>query len=147
MSLRNKAALVGISSLAIITRVFAIVHVTVISTLTRQPDTSWLYMWSSVEQCVGQLALSPFGISHSSSTRLTSACSHSRRQPGVVQNPIHTTSLTSEKAKAQHHQRLQECEPRAPFNDSQGSLLGNEVFVTGNHTFTGSTVVYNGHTL
>ena len=39
-------------------------------------------------------------------------------------------------------------EPRAPFNDSQGSLLGNEVFVTGNHTsFTGSTVVYNGHTL
>lgn len=38
-------------------------------------------------------------------------------------------------------------EPRAPFNDSQGSLPGNEVFVTGNRTLTGSTVVYNGHTL
>lgn len=53
MSSRKKVALVAIFSLAIITCVFAIVRVTVISTLTRQPDTSWSYMWSSVEQCVG----------------------------------------------------------------------------------------------
>ena len=53
MSFSRKAALVGIFSLAVITCVFAIVRVTVISTLTRQPDTSWSYMWSSVEQCIG----------------------------------------------------------------------------------------------
>ena len=59
MSLRKKTALVGIFSLAIITCVFAIVRVTVISTLTRQADPSWLYMWSSVEQCVGKWPVLP----------------------------------------------------------------------------------------
>ncbi|KAL8837434.1 MAG: hypothetical protein Q9170_002518 [Blastenia crenularia] len=52
MSLRKKIALVGIFSLAVITTVFAIVRVTSISALTKQPDTSWSYMWSSIEQCV-----------------------------------------------------------------------------------------------
>ena len=62
MSFSKKAALVGIFSLAVITCVFAIVRVTVISTLTRQPDTSWSYMWSSVEQCIGMRLLLPFQI-------------------------------------------------------------------------------------
>ena len=38
-------------------------------------------------------------------------------------------------------------EPRAPFNDSLGSPLDNVSFSGGEHVFTESTVVYNGHTL
>ena len=60
MSLSRKVALVGIFSLAVITCVFAIVRVTVISISTRQPDTSWSYLWSSVEQCIGMKVLLPF---------------------------------------------------------------------------------------
>ncbi|KAL9002678.1 MAG: hypothetical protein Q9188_004404 [Gyalolechia gomerana] len=52
MSLRKKLALVGIFSLAVITTIFAIVRVTSISALTHQPETSWSYMWSSIEVCV-----------------------------------------------------------------------------------------------
>ncbi|KAH9905727.1 hypothetical protein F4778DRAFT_802192 [Xylariomycetidae sp. FL2044] len=48
----KKLALAGLFSLVIITMVFSIVRVTVVSALTRQPDISWLYFWSSVEQCV-----------------------------------------------------------------------------------------------
>ena len=36
---------------------------------------------------------------------------------------------------------------RAPFNESQGSSLGNDTFPAGTHTYVASTVVYNGHTL
>jgi len=54
MSIRKKLALIGIFSLVIITMVIAIVRVAVISALTRQPDTSWSYMWSSIEQCIGE---------------------------------------------------------------------------------------------
>lgn len=62
MSLRKKAALVGIFSLAIITCVFAIVRVIVISTETRQLHVLWSYKWNqavwiSVEQCVGKRPL------------------------------------------------------------------------------------------
>lgn len=53
ITLRQKVALAGIFSLAIITISFAIIRVTVISVLTEQPDVSWLYMWSFVEQTVG----------------------------------------------------------------------------------------------
>ena len=60
MSLSKNVALVSIFSLAVITCVFAIVRVTVISTLNRQPDTSWSYLWSSVEQCIGMKLLLPF---------------------------------------------------------------------------------------
>ena len=37
--------------------------------------------------------------------------------------------------------------PRAPFNESRGSPLGNYSFPGGNQTFVESTVVYNGHTM
>ena len=60
MSLSRKVVLGGIFSLAVITCVFAIVRITVISISTRQPDTSWSYLWSSVEQCIGMKALLPF---------------------------------------------------------------------------------------
>jgi hypothetical protein len=46
--------LIGIFSLTVITTLFAIVRVTVISSLTRQPDPSWAYMWSAIEQCIGK---------------------------------------------------------------------------------------------
>ena len=62
MSLRKKAALVGIFSLAIITCVFAIVRVIVISTVTHDSHTAWSAIWNqakwiSVEQCVGKRPL------------------------------------------------------------------------------------------
>lgn len=51
---KKKLALVGLFSLVIITMVFAIVRVVVVTDATsRQPDTSWLYLWSSIEQAVG----------------------------------------------------------------------------------------------
>lgn len=53
ITFRQKVALAGIFSLAVITMSFAIIRVTVISTLTEQPDVSELYMWSSIEQTVG----------------------------------------------------------------------------------------------
>lgn len=62
MSLRKKAALVGIFSLAIITCVVAIVRVIVISTVTAQPHALWSSRWNqavwiSVEQSVGKRPL------------------------------------------------------------------------------------------
>ena len=54
MSIRKKLALIGIFSLVIITMAIAVVRVAVINALTRQPDTSWSYMWSSIEQCIGK---------------------------------------------------------------------------------------------
>ena len=44
----------GIFSLAIITTVFAVIRVTVVSTFTKQPEPSWLYLWNSVEHCIGK---------------------------------------------------------------------------------------------
>ncbi|OTB08910.1 hypothetical protein M426DRAFT_18309 [Hypoxylon sp. CI-4A] len=49
---RKKLALIGIFSLVIVTMIFSIVRVLVTSKLSRQPDTSWLYLWSSIEQCI-----------------------------------------------------------------------------------------------
>lgn len=58
ISTKKKLALFGIFSLVIITMIFAIVRTAVISSLTRQPDTSWSYMWSSIEQNVGMFNVS-----------------------------------------------------------------------------------------
>ncbi|KAL8927555.1 MAG: hypothetical protein Q9208_002360 [Pyrenodesmia sp. 3 TL-2023] len=52
MSLRKKVALGSVFSLTVITTVFAVVRVTSVSALTKQPDPSWSFMWSSIEQCV-----------------------------------------------------------------------------------------------
>ncbi|KAF2136435.1 uncharacterized protein K452DRAFT_279988 [Aplosporella prunicola CBS 121167] len=46
---RRKAGLAAVFCVTIITMVFAIVRVAVISSLTVQPDMSWLYMWSNIE--------------------------------------------------------------------------------------------------
>ncbi|KAI0514353.1 hypothetical protein F5B22DRAFT_611247 [Xylaria bambusicola] len=49
---RRKMALIGIFSLVLVTIAFAIVRVVVVSELTHQPDVSWLYLWSAIEQGV-----------------------------------------------------------------------------------------------
>lgn len=54
MRWEKKLAFLGIFSLVIITMIFAIVRVSVISALSGQPDTTWLYFWSTIEQCVGK---------------------------------------------------------------------------------------------
>ena len=54
MSIRKKLALIVIFSFVIVTMAIAVVRVAVISALSRQPDTSWSCMWSSVEQCIGK---------------------------------------------------------------------------------------------
>ena len=52
ISLRRKLALFGIFSLTVVTMVFAIVRVVVITARSKEPDQSWLYMWSSIEQTI-----------------------------------------------------------------------------------------------
>ncbi len=59
MRLRRKLALAGIYSLVIITIIFAIVRTTLVSSLTRLPDTLWLYMWSAIETTIGVCTFSP----------------------------------------------------------------------------------------
>ena len=109
MSLRKKVALVGIFSLAIITCVFAIIRVTVIITLTHQPNISWTYMWSSLEQCIGKR---PFLLLENwqrrEATGLIFTFSHNRCQPCIFQDPVHTASVSPQTAEAQYHKRLQE---------------------------------------
>ncbi|THV54438.1 hypothetical protein BGAL_0026g00090 [Botrytis galanthina] len=46
---RQKLALAGLFSLTMITMTFAIVRVAVVSTASRLPDISWLYLWSAIE--------------------------------------------------------------------------------------------------
>lgn len=55
----RKLALGGIFSLVIITIAFAIIRTVAVTTLTRLPDTSWLYMWSAIETTVGKNMASP----------------------------------------------------------------------------------------
>ncbi|KAF5873295.1 uncharacterized protein Bfra_008576 [Botrytis fragariae] len=52
MKMKRKIAFGIIFSLALITVIFAIVRTTVVSSLTRMPDTSWLYMWSAIETTI-----------------------------------------------------------------------------------------------
>ena len=54
ISLRKKLALAVIFSITMIIMVFAIIRVVVVSTFSHQLDQTWLYMWSSVEQTVGE---------------------------------------------------------------------------------------------
>lgn len=55
MPWRRKAALAVIFSLVIITMIIAIVRAAVVgSARTRLPDSSWLFMWSSIEVSVGK---------------------------------------------------------------------------------------------
>ncbi|KAI4200987.1 MAG: hypothetical protein LQ350_003556 [Teloschistes chrysophthalmus] len=53
MRWQRKLALSGIFSLVIITMIFAIVRTALVgSSNTKQPDSSWLYMWSAIEASV-----------------------------------------------------------------------------------------------
>ncbi|KAF7889869.1 uncharacterized protein EAF02_002284 [Botrytis sinoallii] len=46
---RHRMALYGLFSLTVITMAFAIIRVAVVTAASRQPDSSWLYMWSAIE--------------------------------------------------------------------------------------------------
>lgn len=52
LSIRKKLALGGIFSITVLIMVFAVVRVIVVSSYSSEPDQSWLYMWSSIEQTV-----------------------------------------------------------------------------------------------
>ncbi|KAG4025962.1 hypothetical protein MFRU_047g00260 [Monilinia fructicola] len=52
MKMKRKITFGIIFSLALITIIFAIVRTSVVSSLTRMPDTSWLYMWSAIETTI-----------------------------------------------------------------------------------------------
>ena len=55
LSIRKKFALGGIFSITVIIMIFAIVRVVVVSSRSQQPDQTWLYMWSFIEQGVCML--------------------------------------------------------------------------------------------
>lgn len=51
----RKFALAGVFILVIVSMIFAIVRTTAVSAdNARLPDSSWLYMWSTTETCVGK---------------------------------------------------------------------------------------------
>ncbi|XTI93063.1 hypothetical protein V2W45_1249156 [Cenococcum geophilum] len=80
--LTKKLALTGIFSLVVITMVFAILRVTLISKLTKQPDTSWSYMWSSIEQNIAIVVacLASFRILFTQDQRITGGPKYSFRE-------------------------------------------------------------------
>lgn len=54
INIRQKLALAGIFSLTVITMIFAIVRIAVITSQSRATlDQSWLYLWSAIEASVG----------------------------------------------------------------------------------------------
>jgi hypothetical protein len=53
ISLSRKLALAAVFSLVVITIVFAIVRVAIVSSKSFRPDPSWLYLWSNIETTVG----------------------------------------------------------------------------------------------
>lgn len=55
MSIRRKAALMGLFSLGVVTTIISIIRATAITTRGRQPDTSWSYMWNIIEQAIGKI--------------------------------------------------------------------------------------------
>ena len=52
LSIRKKCALGGIFSVTVIIMVFAIIRVVMVGSYSEQPDLSWFYLWSSIEQAV-----------------------------------------------------------------------------------------------
>ena len=52
ISLRQKLGLAAIFSITVIIMIFAIIRVVLVSSLSQQPDQTWLYMWSAIEQTV-----------------------------------------------------------------------------------------------
>ncbi|KAJ2999272.1 hypothetical protein NUW58_g46 [Xylaria curta] len=96
----KKLALIGIFSLVVVTISFAIVRVVVVSGLTRQPDVSWLYLWSSIEQNIACLSAFPQLFTNSQRTtnpvlihsrRFNLIKSAKRRQP----HGLYTTEMST----------------------------------------------------
>ena len=52
LNYRKKFALGGIFCITVIIMVFAIIRVIVVSSYSEEPDETWLYTWSSIEQAV-----------------------------------------------------------------------------------------------
>lgn len=59
MSIRKKLALSGIFCLVTITMLISIIRTSINSTSNGRTDPSWLNLWSSIEQCIGQFMVSP----------------------------------------------------------------------------------------
>ena len=57
-------ALGGIFSITVFIMLFAIVRVVVVSSYSHQPDQTWLYMWSNIEQAVCELLASSISSLH-----------------------------------------------------------------------------------
>ncbi|KAL9002118.1 MAG: hypothetical protein Q9188_004939 [Gyalolechia gomerana] len=52
LSVRKKIALSSIFTITVFTMVFAIIRVVVVSSYSKQPNQTWLYLWSGIEQAV-----------------------------------------------------------------------------------------------
>lgn len=94
MSFHKKVVLVGIFSLVIIIMVFTIMHITVISSLTHQPDTFWSYMWSFIEQCVGKSPILCYRLKlYSTAAYYKYTISHHGRLSHLIPWSIHPAQL------------------------------------------------------
>lgn len=120
----KKLALMGIFSLVLVTMAISIVRVVVNSGLTtssivqvtdtngltKQPDTSWLYLWSSIEQCVAIIiaGLSAFprlfsGSNNNSKPQFTPSDTYKdrmrRRQRPQSQVELHAVTTISDEER------------------------------------------------
>lgn len=112
INIRQKLALAAIFSLAAVTMIFAIVRVVTLDSLTVQPEESWMYMWSGVENTVG-MPQSLFFPSRPGTTNspMPPSQSHHNCLPGILSLDIHTPG-----AKIAHSQpiiRIPSKEPAA----------------------------------
>ncbi|KAI4166774.1 MAG: hypothetical protein LQ343_007756, partial [Gyalolechia ehrenbergii] len=58
LSVRKKVALGSIFTITVFTMVFAIIRVVVVSSYSKQPNQTWLYLWSGIEQAVSIIVAS-----------------------------------------------------------------------------------------
>ena len=68
ISLRQKLGLAVIFSITVIIMIIAIIRAVLVSSLSHQPDQTWLYTWCSVEQTVCKFPLSSRCLSRASSS-------------------------------------------------------------------------------
>lgn len=82
INIRQKLALAAIFSLVVVTMTFAIVRVATLDSLAVQPEHSWLFMWSGIENTVGMLSsLLP--------SPILTAPSHHHCLPGILSLPVY----------------------------------------------------------
>jgi hypothetical protein len=114
--LRKKLFLAGLFSFVFVTMIFAILRVTLINSFSRQPDPSWAYMWTSIEQNTG----SHFRVSHYGEFPLTLsaivvACLGSFRTLFVQDKPVVGPSYSIREASIK---RFRHNKPKHPLEQS-----------------------------